>query len=267
MLVPGCVSVTILSNVFATLKKLGVAMDKSNIDVSSLPEMVQSSVQNLAQLLLELAGENLQALAVFGAIVSGDFDPKHMSVRSVAIFEKMDLALLNKLRSHGPRLGRQRLQAPLFMTPSYIEQSRDSFPVELLEIQCFHIMVLGQDCFESLEFSRSDVRLQCERELKSNLITLRQGLLSAYKDTFLGPLLVGAMEQIIRVLRALLWLKELEVPSDAAAVVLAVESLLDWKLAGLKNCLAESSKGSFKQFEQVYRDIESLSNYVNEISI
>ena len=40
-------------------------MDKSNIDVASLPEMVQPSVQNLAQLLLDLAGDNLQALAVF----------------------------------------------------------------------------------------------------------------------------------------------------------------------------------------------------------
>ena len=242
-------------------------MDKSDIDVSSLGELTQPAVRNLAQLLLELAGDNLQALAVFGRVVGEDFDPKRMSVRSVAIFEKMDLAMLNQLRSHGPRLGRQRLQAPLFMTQDYIDESRDSFPVELLEIQRFHIMVLGQDCFESLEFSRADVRLQCERELKTNLITLRQGILSAYKDTFIGPLLVAAIEQIIRVLRAVLWLKELEVPADAGAVVLAIEGLLDWKLPGLKNCLAESAKGSFKQFEQVYRDIDSLSKYVNEISI
>ena len=242
-------------------------MDKSDIDVSSLGELIQPAVQNLAQLLLELAGDNLQALAVFGTVAGEDFDPKHTSIRSVAIFEKMDLAMLNQLRSHGPRLGRQRLQAPLFMTQDYIDQSRDSFPVELLEIQRFHIMVLGQDCFESLEFSRADVRLQCERELKTNLITLRQGILSAYKDTFIGPLLVAAIEQIIRVLRAVLWLKELDVPADAGAVVLAIEGLLDWKLPGLKHCVAESAKGSFKQFEQVYRDIDSLSKYVNEISI
>jgi len=242
-------------------------MDKSDIDVSSLPELLQPPVQNLAQLLLELAGDNLQALAVFGSLVGEDFDPKRMSVRSVAIFEKMDLALLNQLRSHGPRLGRQRIQAPLFMTEGYIDQSRDSFPVELLEIQRLHTMVLGQDCFESLEFSRSDVRLQCERELKANLITLRQGLLSAHKDAFIGPLLAAVMEQILRVLRAVLWLKELDVPPGAAAVALAIEGLLDWKLPGLKNCLAGPAKGSFKQFEQVYRDIESLSKYVNEISV
>ena len=242
-------------------------MDKSNIDVSSLPESVQPAVQNLAQLLLKLASDNLQALAVFGAALTGDFDPKRTSIRSVAVLGKMDLALLNKLRSYGPRLGRQRLQAPLFMTEHYIDQSRDSFPVELLEIQRFHSMVLGRDFFESLEFSRSDVRLQCERELKANLITLRQGLLSAHKDTLIGPLLAAAMEQIVRVLRAVLWLKELDVPPGAAAVVLAVEGLLDWKLAGLKNCLAEPAKGSFKQFEQVYRDIESLSKYVNEITV
>ncbi len=242
-------------------------MNKSDINVSSLPESVQPAVRNLAELLLELASDNLQALAVFGTLLSEDFDSKRMSVRSVAVLQKMDLALLNQLRSHGPRLGRRRLQAPLFMTERYIDQSRDSFPVELLEIQRFHAMVLGQDCFESLEFSRSDVRLQCERELKANLITLRQGLLSAHKDAFITPLLTAAMEQILRVLRAVLWLKELDSPPNAAAVVLAVEGLLDWKLAGLKNCLAQPAKGSFKQFEQVYRDIESLSKYVNEITV
>ncbi len=242
-------------------------MDKSDIDVSSLPELVQSPVRNLAQLLLELAGDNLQALAVFGALLSEDFDPKRMSVRSVAVLKKMDLDLLNQLRSHGPRLGRQRLQAPLFMTERYIDQSRDSFPVELLEIQRLHAMVLGQDCFKSLEFSRSDVRLQCERELKTNLITLRQGFLSAHKDAFIGPLLAAAMEQILRVLRAVLWLKDVESGPNAVAVVLAIEGLLDWKLPGLKNCLSVPAKASFKQFEQVYRDIESLSKYVNEISV
>jgi len=214
-----------------------------------------------------VVGDNLQALGVFGGAITEDFDPKRMSVRSVAVLEKMDLALLDKLRSHGPRLGRQRLQAPLFMTERYIDQSRDSFPVELLEIQRLHAMVLGRDFFESLEFSRADVRLQCERELKANLITLRQGLLSAHKDAFIGPLLSAAMEQVVRVLRAVLWLKELDSSGNAVAVVLAVEGLLDWKLAGLKNGLSEAAKGSFKQFQQVYRDIESLSKYVNEISV
>lgn len=242
-------------------------MDKSDIDVSSLPESIQPAVRNLAELLLEVVGDNLQAVAVLGGAITEDFDPKRMSVRSVAVLEEMDLALLDKLRSHGPRLGRQRLQAPLFMTERYIDQSRDSFPVELLEIQRLHAMVLGRDFFESLEFSRADVRLQCERELKANLITLRQGLLSAHKDAFIGPLLSAAMEQVVRVLRAVLWLKEQDSSGNAVAVVEAVEGLLDWKLAGLKNGLTETAKGSFKQFERVYRDIESLSKYVNEISV
>ena len=242
-------------------------MDKSNIDVSSLPESVQPPVQNLAQLLLNFAADNLQALAVFGALLNDDFDPKRMSVRSVAVLEKMDLALLDRLRSHGPRLGRRHLQIPLFMTEAYIYQLRDTSPVELLEIQRFHAMVLGQDCFESLEFSRSNVRLQCERELKASLITLRQGLLSARKDAFIAPLLAAALEQIIRVLRAVLWLKDIEPAPNAIAVISAIERLLDWKLPGLKNSLLASAKTPFKQFEQVYRDIESLSNYVNEISI
>ena len=242
-------------------------MDKSDVDVSSLPLPVQPAVRNLAELLLDSAGDNLLALAVFGAVLTGDFDPKRMPVRSVVVLKKMDLNLLDRLRSYGPRMGRQRLQAPLFMTEHYIDQSRDSFPVELLEIQRLNCTVLGQDCFESLEFSRGDVRLQCERELKANLISLRQGLLSAHKDGLIGPLLAAAAEHLLRILRALLWLKEVECPSEAEKVITAAEGLLDWKLPGLRNCIAPPGKAGFKQLHQLYRDIEGLSKYVNEINV
>ena len=241
--------------------------DKLKIEVSSLTESVQPAVRKLAELLLDFAGENLLSFTVFGAAVAEDFDPQRMPVRSLVVLEKMDLALLNQLRSHGPRLGRQRLQAPLFMTEGYIDQSRDSFPIELLEIQQLHAVVLGRDFFESLEFSRTDVRLQCERELKTNLITLRQGLLSAHKDALIAPLLAAAMDHILRVLRAVLWLKDIECPSNVAGILSAAQGLIDWKLAGLANCLAQTNPATFKQFEPVYRDIESLSKYVNEISL
>ena len=242
-------------------------MDKSDINISSLPPSVQPAVRTLAELVLDSAGTNLLSFSICGAVLTDDFDPKHMPVRSVAVLEQMDLALLNSLRSHGPRLGRQRLQAPLFMTAQYIDQSRDSFPIELLEIQRLHAVVLGKDSFGSLEFSRSDVRLQCERELKAGLISLRQGLLSVHKDSLLAPLLAAAAEQVLRVLRAVLWLKEVECPRDAAGVITAVQTLTEKPLAGLKACLSQLRKADFTQFQQAYADIETLSKYVNEISL
>ncbi|NIA06875.1 MAG: hypothetical protein GWP14_04420 [Actinobacteria bacterium] len=241
-------------------------MDTSDLKISSLPLSVQPAVRTLAELLLDSAGQNLLSFAVFGPVLTDDFDPKRMPVRSVAVLERMDLALLDSLRSHGPRLGRRRLQAPLFMTEQYIDQSRDSFPVELLEIKRLHSVVWGKDCFGSLEFSRGDVRLQCERELKAGLIALRQGLLSAHKDTLLAPLLAAAAEQTLRILRAVLWLKDVECPRDAAAVITAAGTLTTLSLDGLKGCLSQSRKADLAQLERVYADIESLSKYVNEIT-
>ena len=83
-------------------------MDKSDIDISLLLPSVQPAVRTLAELLIDSAGPNLLSFAVFGAVLTEDFDPRRMPVRSVAVLEKMDLALLDSLRSHGPRMGRQR---------------------------------------------------------------------------------------------------------------------------------------------------------------
>ena len=241
-------------------------MDKSDINTSSLPLPVHPAVRTLAELLLDSAGQNLLSFAVFGAVLTDDFDPNRMPVRSVAVLERMDLALIDSLRSHGPRLGRRHLQAPLFMTEQYIDQSRDSFPVELLEIQSLHAVVLGKDCFDSLEFSRGDVRLQCERELKAILITMRQGLLSSHKDAMLAALLDAAVEQLVRILRAFLWLKDVESPPDAAAVLSAADKLIARPLTGLRDSLSSPGKATFEKFQQVYKDIEALAKYVNEIN-
>ena len=243
-------------------------MDTSDINISSLPLAVQPAVRTLAELLLDSAGQNLISFAVFGPVLSDDFDPRRMPVRSVAVLERMDLALIDSLRAHGPRLGRQHLQAPLFMTAEHIDQSRDSFPIELLEMQCLNVLVLGRDCFGSLEFSRPDVRLQCERELKATQIALRQGLLSAHKDSLIAPLLAAAAEQTLRVLRAVLWLRDVKAktPRDAVGLITAAGNLTSQSLTGLKDCLTPSRKADLLRFQQVYAEIEALSKYVNEIN-
>jgi hypothetical protein len=65
------------------------------------------------------------------------------------------------------------------MDLAYITSSLDVFPMEFLEMRLIHETVLGEDLLAPLKIDRGDLRQQCEREIKSRLVGLRQGYLRA----------------------------------------------------------------------------------------
>ena len=241
-------------------------MNSMDIRTDPLPEPVQGPVRELAELIIRLAGDNLRGLAVFGEVAGEDYSAGTTLVRSIVVLGGMDLQLLDQLRRCGMRLGRRHLQAPLMMTPQYIDESRDSFPLELLEIQQNHVMVVGPDIFSELEFEPRDVRLQAERELKGELIALRQGLLaSSGKDKLLAPLCRDALIQALRVLRGVLWLAKAPVRRTDATLFAAAQELTRIDLASFREVQAGSARSDFVSFQRFYRDVERLSDYVNHM--
>jgi len=237
-----------------------------DIRTDPLPEPVQGPVRELAELIIGLAGDNLRGLAVFGQATGEDYAPSTTLVRSTVVLGGMDLQLLDQLRRCGMRLGRRHHQRGLEVTPQYIDESRDSFPLELLEIQQNHVMVVGPDIFSELAFDPRDVRLQAERELKGELIALRQGLLaSSGKDKLLAPLCRDALGQAIRVLRGVLWLAKAPICRTDAAILAGAQELTRIDLASFREVQAGSARSDFVSFQRFYRDVERLSDYVNHM--
>ena len=60
-----------------------------------------------------------------------------------------------------------------------IKTSLDVFPIEFLNFKLIHSNVFGEDILNDIEIDRMDLRHQCERELKTKLIQLRQGYISS----------------------------------------------------------------------------------------
>ncbi len=238
------------------------------INLDKLPEPAREPVKDLAELLIRLGADNLRSLAVFGQVTTDDYSPKSTLVRSVAVLGGMDLLLVDQLRRCGMRLGRRHLQAPLMMTPAYIDESRDSFPLALLEIQQLHVTVVGSDVFGSLEFEPRHMRLQAERELKSELINLRQGLLaSAGKDKLLSPLCRDALVRTLRVLRGVFWLKKAPCPPTDRAILASARELTGIQLGGVREVSDGTARSDFVSFQRFYRDVERLSDYVNHMDV
>lgn len=241
-------------------------MTQSTFDVSQLPGNTQQSFREFGELLFKIVGADLLGFSAFGGWRVEDPFYYGTPARSVVVLEQFDLRQLDKLAEHGPQFGRRGLSAPLIMTPKYIEASCDVFPLELLEIQQTSTVLSGEDHFGTLDFDSADLRLQCERELKSELIQLRQGLLAAAgKHDRLGELCRAGSERALRVMRGLAKLKGLDAHGTAEALVREIEGSTGLSLPALTQAVKEPGRASFDGFERFYEDLTALAGYVDRL--
>ena len=237
-------------------------------EVTKLPGRLQGPVQEYVALVQALAGERLLAVAIFGAAADEAGAGETEMIQSVVVLDRVDLDFVREFGAQGPVLGRMRIQAPLLMTPEYVAASLDTFPIELLDIRQRHINVVGEDYFAPLEFNKADVRLQLERELKRELIQMRQGILSAGgRDKVLADIYWGASEQTLGLLRAVLWLHDKPVPAAPAAIVEAAEEDTGVKLPGLAPAVAGAREIDFSALRLLYDSVIALANYIDGLSV
>ncbi len=240
-------------------------MDDARDHAAAVGAEYRERVEVYARTLQDIFGATARALTLFGHVVTPAFDPARHLVQSVVVTEGVDLGLLRRLAERGPELACERITAPLVMTPEYIRASLDTFPLELLAIQQCHVTVFGEDYFAALTFEASHMRLQCERELKTLTLAMRQGLLaSAGDEQFLTSVELDLAGGLVRTLRGLLWLKGDCEQRAERAMLAALERRLERTFPGIQDALDEHAPHDWAEFERLYRDIDFLGKAVND---
>jgi hypothetical protein len=240
-------------------------MTNQDINTSAIPDAYRGGLDEFAHALLDFAGDNLVGLSAFGGWVVGDPFFADTPARCVAVLQRFDLKLLEKLASSGARFGQRNVAAPLMMTPDYIEASCDVFPLELLEIRQLQALILGDDHFAGLTFERKDLRLQCERECKSELIQLRQGFLATGgRQKLLAELCLACAERAVRILRGLLYLSDASpVIKPAGEVASKAAEVTNSPLPALERLVARGHEPGLAEFEGLYGEVEALAAFAD----
>lgn len=249
--------------------------NKNVLELESLRDEIQKPVKDFAGRLIADMPDNLQSITLVGSSLTEDFRPGKSDINSVLVLGKRTLESLNVIANLAKPMSRKKISAPLLMTPSYIERSLDVFGIEFLDFQQTHKTIFGDDPFASLRFEKKDVRLQCERELKAMLIRLRQGYIaSAANKKLVRDILISAAKQLVPLLRAMLWLKDVNRPDGAEAALnkAAVEHSINmnslitvskWRYEKLRLSKAEMED----IFESVYTTIDQLAVIVDRIEV
>ena len=240
-------------------------MTEGIVNIDQLTSGMQEPVKRFVLRVQELAGSNCLAITSFGAITTPAFDPRKQLAKSVVILNNIDLPMLRELAKDGVKLGKAKIAAPLIMTPVYIEGSLDTFPLEFLEIQQCHLCLAGPDHFSDLSFDASHIRLQCERELKTILIAMRQGLLAAAgREKMFGTMESDIAERLMRTLRGLLWLHDQKDYLDAIQVVGHIEQETERSLPAIRGTLQDLRQHGWEDFMKLYEEIDGLKTLADK---
>jgi hypothetical protein len=160
------------------------------------------------------------------------------------------------------------------MTPGYVQTSLDAFPVEFLDFKLIHRTVYGADILRDLQIAKPALRIQCEREVKTKLIGLRQGYISSLgKKEDLSSLLIRSVTGSMALFRAIMLLLGSEPPVPRREVIkkfkaaTSIETDVFEKLLLIKAKAIKPSEQELRAlFTGYYSALESIGKTIDELS-
>jgi len=235
-----------------------------------LPDKIKDALQRFCGGLREVFGHNLVAVILYGSAASGEFIQRHSNLNVLVVLKDTGLVILKK---GGDLINKFPGINVLFFSEDYIRTSTDIFPIEFLDMQENYLVLLGRDVLEDLEIDTANLRFQCEQELKSKLITLRQVYLKVYRNrNLLNNLLFKSANSILHVLRNVLRLRGRKAPYLKADILteLGLEFKVDisiWRqILEAKNQQRRLSlKDSERLFTGLIRELEKIVDIVDKL--
>ena len=168
----------------------------------------------------EAFSESLKSVILYGPAARGETYKDRPYINFLVVVEDNTPSELARCSKYMKKWRKQLIVTPLFLDTDYIAQSLDTFPLEFMDMQSAYHVVFGEDVLENLGFEKSDVRSQCERELKGKLLHLRAEYLSIRGETKLLIDLVNRSLNTFRLVFAgALFLKDIKAPSNTISLI------------------------------------------------
>jgi predicted nucleotidyltransferase len=221
----------------------------------------------------EVFGEKLVSIDAYGSAVTKDFHPKYSDINLAIILTDLQPETLILAQRVVKALKKRRVVTPLFLTKEYVSESLDTFPIEFLNIKSSHKTIYGEDFFASLEIQPKHLRLQAERELKGKLLILRLALLENIgKSRLLQDVVITSFTSFVPVLKAILTIKNEEVPERTYDIIQKADSILHIDLSPfytalkIKNHQLKLKGKDFVNFLEIYiHVVDNLASFVDKL--
>lgn len=212
----------------------------------------------------------LVSVILYGSAAGGDFNPEKSDINLLIVLTSMDIGIISESADIQSKYLRRRFSRPLVIDREYIASSCDSYPMEFLDMKERYHVLIGEDVLSSVSPKMEHLRLQVERELKGKWLHLMDEFTFSCKDhKRLFQLTDLSLKAFSPVFRALLKLKNTEIPLKKSELFSAVESAYSINGRPFQNMNELYNNGNFSELKKQYpnysRAIKILIDSIEKI--
>jgi len=220
------------------------------------PSKFEEVFEDIIDRMKSIFSTELDSIYLYGSAARDEYVQGKSDINFLVIIQSEGLPNLSGVWEFLPRLRKQGIATPLVLTRSYVDSSLDTFPLEFLNMMDANSLIYGEDILGGLDINNDHLRLQIERELKSKLLSLRQG----YMETLgsrdgLQNLISISLPAFTAIFRGTLYIKNVDTgKGDSLKIFKLIESTFKLR------------KGLFKEMHDIKMDV-SKRNTAELISI
>lgn len=240
----------------------------SDVDIDPIYPPLLPDVNWFAEKVVESIGERLVAMAVYGPAVTEIYDRREHQIHFLIVTDRRDVDALLRLAAHSKAAARRRIAPPLVTTETAMASSRDVFALEWIDIAQYHHVIRGELDLRMDQFSLPNVRLQCERDLRSLDIQLGRGILaSGGQLRRISRLEQEAADTLVRVMRGILFLDGVTGESLPNQTCQACSSITSIQLDGCREAIKIDGRHDLETVKKMVDEIAALSQWVDAWSV
>jgi len=176
--------------------------------------LAQEDLRALVSGLDLAAGRRLVSVVLYGSAARReDWVPATSDLNVLILLDAIDAEILEAIAR--PISGfRSRGGAwPRILAPELLHGSRDVFPIELLDISDFHVVLHGAGPGDLSKVDHEHLRMQCEREIREKLMRLHEAYCEVHdRPDDLARLIATAASTFAAIFRGFLRLRGGAVP-------------------------------------------------------
>jgi hypothetical protein len=150
----------------------------------------------------------LVTVALYGSAVGEDFVPGKSDINLVVVLDRVEYNDLNALQLLLPRWRKAGFATPLVLDREFLRRAADVFPMELHAIKAHHRILFGENVFATIEVRNTNLKYQCEHELRGKLLRLRALYveIGSRRDA-LQHLMLDSLKTFLIIMRTLNWMR------------------------------------------------------------
>lgn len=245
------------------------------LNINNINPVISKQIEPFLYKVLGTDKSKVHSIYLSGSVITEDFNEKTSNINTVIILNEMSLDFVYIIASLGNDVKNKQIAAPLIMTQEYIKRSLDVFPIEFLDLKLIHTILYGDDVFKDININKTYLRIQLEREIKINLLTLWQGYITCLgQRNAVCDLIYNIMKNCMPLYRAIIFLSEKEVPIKKQDVVTIIEDIarietdIFIKINTFKEKKLKITDKDIKElFEQFYKHLGVISDIVDTIKV